>query len=142
MIEGFVGIRFKDGGRDRSGADCWGLVRLYLQETFGLTLPTYSETPVADLTGSQRAINEAMTNGAWRKVDRSELRHGDVALLWCYEPDGTGRPVRTRRHVGVITADPKKMLHVEDGTDSVIVPLSHVSVRSRLESFWRPRALE
>ena len=37
----FVGIPFRDLGRDRSGCDCWGLGCIIYQEELGITLPDY-----------------------------------------------------------------------------------------------------
>jgi hypothetical protein len=39
-----------------------------------------------------------------------------------------------------VMIDARRMLHVEEGTDSVVVPLSHQSVQHRLESFWRHKS--
>jgi len=39
----FIGLPYTDKGRDRTGCDCWGLVRLALAEVAGITLPDYSD---------------------------------------------------------------------------------------------------
>ena len=135
----WTGIPFVDGGRARAGCDCYGLVRLYFLEELQLELPAYGETPAEDVARSTAAIDAALEDGAWRTIGRLEAQRGDVGLMWGFERV-KGRPVKTRRHVGVMV-DGRHMLHVEESTDSVIVPLSDSSVRHRLESFWRYRNL-
>lgn len=39
----YVGVPYKLHGRTKSGADCWGLVRLALVERFGKDVPSFTD---------------------------------------------------------------------------------------------------
>ena len=123
----YIGIPFVDGGREIGGLDCWGLFRLVYSEQLGVELPSYGEISAMDLLTVARAINGGQED--WfvppdpQEFDAVALRlysHGWIA------------------HVGILT-DPKHVLHIEHNTDSVIVPLSHHTVKTRVAGFRRHR---
>lgn len=137
-LNSFVGVPFKDGGRDVRGSDCWGMVRMFLAE-LKIDAADYSETPAADLLAVVRDVTAAAASDTWLKVDRNALQMGDVVLLTA-RTRVDGRPRTMPGHVGVMI-DSRRMLHVEESTASVIVPLGHPSVRNRLAGFFRHRDL-
>lgn len=108
----YVGLPWRELGRDREGLDCWGLFRLVLAERFGLDVPAYDGVGFvagADCAALARFI-DAHTH-AWRRLGAGELpRPGDGVLLRV-----RGQPI----HVGVVVA-PGWMLHIEQGIESVI----------------------
>ena len=95
-IADYLAIPFVEGGRDRNGADCYGLVRLVLDEQFGLAIPADPAgawTPGLDPAGREAlATRIAAARAAWREVPRGNVAPGDVLLLRV-----EGRPL----HVGV-----------------------------------------
>lgn len=43
MLERYLGIPYREGGRGWDGCDCWGLVRLILARERGIVLPLFDE---------------------------------------------------------------------------------------------------
>lgn len=83
----YIGIPYRDHGRDRDGLDCWGLVDLIYREVRGITLPDYrrfyadaDDAPgVAALLG-MAALGQVQVGG-WKPVPAGEERPLDVLLL-------------------------------------------------------------
>ena len=106
----YIGLPFCEYGRTIAGTDCWGLVRLVLQEQFAAVLPSYA----ADyrISGGAEEIGRLIGQEAvkWIAVSAGEERLGDVVVLRL-----RGAPM----HVGLVLGD-GRMLHIEKHINSAI----------------------
>lgn len=123
----YIGLPFCDHGRDRSGLDCWGLVRLVMSEQFSIALPSlaheYEHTLALDDISHviQRQIP------VWQAIDTDQEQCGDVVVLRLH-----GQPL----HVGMVLGD-RHMLHVEARIDSAIERYDGARWRDRIFGFYR-----
>ncbi len=62
MLERYLGIPYREGGRGWDGCDCWGLVRLILLEERGIALPLFS-----DVRSTEDFVR---MRGMFRRIDR------------------------------------------------------------------------
>jgi cell wall-associated NlpC family hydrolase len=123
----YVGIPFVSGGRDRNGADCYGLARLVRMEQFGDRLPLlsgdYSDADnVAETEALMRSQRPLL---AGHPVEVPEA--GDVCVL-----KFRGLPV----HLG-ICAGGGWLLHTLKGTGSVLQRISDPQLAGRVEGWYR-----
>jgi hypothetical protein len=134
-VAGYVGLPFLDGGRDAKGCDCWGLVRLVLAEVAGIEVPSYGEISALDLSKVACEIDSGVASETWvRALVPQSL---DVVVMFA-----RSREERRRRlaHCGVMV-DSSRVLHIEANTDSVVVPVTHGSVKFRTFGYFRHRDL-
>jgi cell wall-associated NlpC family hydrolase len=77
-ISSLIGIPWKDCGRDRSGVDCWGLVRLAYIELFDLQLPKYDGVDPED----NKLVSSLIQAGKveWCKI--YDPKFGDLLLFF------------------------------------------------------------
>lgn len=130
-VSAYVGIPYRFAGRDRSGCDCWGLVRLVLSERFGIVLPSFAE----DYAGGDRDALAALVSDALPLVgvDRVEdPREGDIVLLRL-----AGQPC----HVGLVVGGPgeRNLLHTLTAHDSALDYYDGHDWIKRKEGFYRVR---
>lgn len=104
----FVGLPYRDHGRDFDGCDCWGLVRLVYRDQAGIELPSYDEAyasiaerrEIAAIVAEEEASPTwTLITWDWRSAEAARL---DIAVF----VDGA-----YGRHVGIVLK-PGLMLHL------------------------------
>jgi hypothetical protein len=120
----YIGLPYKDNGRDASGVDCWGLARLFYEQELSIELPSYTElySGAHDPQVSQSIENY---KDAWQVAEYGAP--GDLCLFNIY-----GEPA----HVGVYIGD-RRFLHAREGRDSVIESLDSAQWSKRFVGFYK-----
>jgi len=98
----YIGLPWRDRGRDLDGCDCWGLARLVYARELGIPLPSYADDypSTEEMAEIEGLIRGALTVGPWVVV--AEPRPFDLVLFRRGRWDG---------HIGVIV-DRGRMLHM------------------------------
>ncbi len=121
----YVGLPFGTGPGE---VTCWSLVRAFYRRELGVDLPEHGDIDPADLVRVARAMRRGEEMSCWR--DPSRPVTGDVVLM------RSARGGRAICHVGVL-AECRRVLHAEEDTGSVIVPVDHFTIRGRIAGFRR-----
>lgn len=127
----FTEIQFVAHGRDRAGADCYGLVCIFYAERMGKKLPQHLD----DYDGTNddtaaNAIQRERISGNWRRLD---LSNGDVPHLGDLCMFRAGHHMT---HMGVML-DATEFLHSVEGIGSCIETLNSRAWITRLAGFYR-----
>ena len=77
-LQSYLAVPYRDGGRSRNGADCYGIGWLYNAE-HGRALPRYSAITAADTPTFLRAVAEG--RATWREITPADREPGDAVLL-------------------------------------------------------------
>lgn len=122
----YVGIPFVDAGRTKEGCDCWGLVRIVLQERFGKTLPAFDDYEKATREAGEREVELGLKTLPLRKTEEPE--EGDIVLM---------RARGKLCHTGIYLGN-GEILHTNRGTDSVIEKIDGLrQLRGKIEGYYR-----
>lgn len=135
----YIGLAF-DWDDAPPGVSCWGLVRRVLGEQCGVEVPAYGDTDARDLAAVAAIMGGERSADPWREVTAEAARPCDVVLM---RPHLSARTRDLRReacHAGILIA-PGTLLHIEEKTHSVAVPMGHWSVRRRIAGFFRHEGL-
>lgn len=100
----YVGIPFRERGRDRAGLDCWGLVRLVLAEQRGIEVPSFVTDYSGD-DGQEIAALIAANRGIGSEIPSGDEQPFELALFRM--PCGGGL---LPWHVGIVV-DAGRVLH-------------------------------
>ncbi|TXH82816.1 MAG: phage tail protein [Rhizobium sp.] len=97
----YVGLPYALLGRDRRGADCWGLAVLIYAEQLEIALPHYADGLTSPEEHAELAalINDVASVGPWKPA--AYPRAFDIAVF---------RRGREETHVGIVVS-PGLMLH-------------------------------
>ena len=123
----YIGLPFREHGRDRDGADCWGLVTLIAAERFDIRLPSYAAgyASTRDAEDIGRLVRRQMD--LWRAVARGHEQPGDVVLM---------RLMNQPMHVGMVVAR-GWMVHIEQGIDACLERYDGAKWQRRVLGIYR-----
>jgi len=127
-VADYIGIPFTEKGRDWSGCDCWGLVRLVYLEHYGIEMPLYLDG--YESTKDGESVSKVI-HYAEKQFDKWEQVKTPVPgdFVVCRIQD---RPW----HVGLIVA-PGIMLHSEIGIESTLAQINGLRWKNRIEGYYR-----
>ncbi len=125
--ERYVGLPFGEGPGE---VTCWGLVVAVYGSELGIELPLYGEISARDLIRIAKAMKAGDDDG-WRVP----AVPGAFDVVAMRGPTGGSAVI----HVGVMI-DGTRMLHVEEASHAVIVPVNHWTVARRITGYRRRAA--
>jgi cell wall-associated NlpC family hydrolase len=123
----YLGIPYKERGRNFRGLDCWGLVRLFLLSEYGIEVDDYSQYSARDMEEVKRIAEKEKKK--WIKVDSP--KPGDVVEIQILKRDF---------HVGIIPF-PGYILHICNERFSEMNKLTHPLIKRSIRGIWRHNAL-
>jgi len=90
----YLGLSFTEGGAQRSGVSCWGLISLVYQEQLGINLPGfYGEACEEELRQATLASLDSSEYWPWHNIDETEVRPFDLV---------TFKLGRVESHIGLV----------------------------------------
>jgi cell wall-associated NlpC family hydrolase len=128
-VKNYIGIPFISNGRTKEGCDCYGLVRLVLQNEYGVNLPELSNNYANAL-----CIAEAnrLFEGRLPVLSAGKIPAVEEKAVIVIRNEG--RPC----HLGIF-AGGGYALHTNLKTGSVCRRLSHIDLCGRIEGYCRVR---
>lgn len=124
QLEKYIGLKYKEKGRDFDGLDCWGLARLFYKNEFKIDLPSFSsEYTQTDVQRIEELI--AQYKEGWESIEQPE--EGSIVLF---------RVLGSESHVGIVI-NKEQFLHVRENQDSAIENLSSPFWKKRIVGYFR-----
>ena len=123
----YIGIPFVVKGRTQAGCDCWGLVRLVLEEQFKVKIPSYSDDyeSIEDWKHLSKLIESRIPE--WVPVLPNARCAGDVVLI-----RARGLPI----HIGIL-ASRIWMLHTDRKTSVCLERIEGITFTYRVLGYYR-----
>lgn len=121
----YIGLPFGTGAGE---VTCWSLVRKVYASELGIDLPEFGDIDPRDLARVAREMRDEADTGLWHEPARPGVF--DVVLM------RSARGGRAICHVGLI-ADVARVLHAEEATGAVVVPIDHFTIKGRVAGYRR-----
>jgi cell wall-associated NlpC family hydrolase len=128
-ISDYIGIPFVNGGRDKNGADCWGLARQVWKCLTGNELPDYVISCMNSLKISEQIDTDLPK---WERVEGEP----PVPSIMIIRFD-MNHPKRCN-HIGVYIGE-GMFIHTRRGANSCIERIDSPLWKSRIEGYYIPR---
>lgn len=122
QTEKYIGIKYQVNGRDYSGIDCYGLVRLVYKEELGIDLPSFIEEGI-NPERTQELILQYREG--WEPTET--ISTGDVVIFKVMGVDS---------HIA-IAISPTHFLHARQGYESAIESFSSPKWKNRLVGSYK-----
>lgn len=123
-FEKYVGIPYSEKGRDVTGLDCYGLVRLIYKNEYKIDLPSFSAEYNADDNNRIQDLIAQYKEG-WEPVETPST--GDVVIF---------RIMGVESHIGLVIS-PTQFIHVRENQDSAIESLNAYKWSKRVVGFFK-----
>lgn len=126
----YVGLPYRHKGRDASGVDCWGLVRLFCKQELGVELPSFNGvyyTTDTEFVGE--GANEIRKSLSDILIKTEDPKPGDICRF-----NIIGYPI----HVGIV-CDARHFLHVEEFKNANIARYDRNPWNKRISEFYHVR---
>lgn len=125
----YIHIPFKEHGRSRDGADCWGLASVIYKEQFGIDLPALQDyNTTKDRNAIGKLCNEESKK--WIKIDEGEEQPFDILIF---------KILNIPCHIGIVISK-GIMIHCEYGIGTHISEYNKdLQWRKRIAGIYRYR---
>ena len=125
IVEQYLGIQYKEFGRDRTGLDCYGLILLFYNEQLNIKLPDFHKDH-EDKTFTFSSIKQT----CWSLFKRIESpKKYDLAAF-------TQLGGKLTNHIGIMIDD-NSFLHVPKDQMVVVNKLSHRQYEKAFRGFFK-----
>ena len=122
----YVGLKYQSRGRDWSGVDCYGLVKLFYRQELGVELPDYNYSDADNMQEvSLCAVAGRSNPNLWTRVLTAAW--GDVVMFRI-----AGLPA----HIGVVLNN-RDFLHAFHGRNACVESLESINWRQRIDGYFR-----
>lgn len=130
-VESYLTIPYLCGGRNESGADCFGIVRMVLVNEACIYVPDYGDVDAGRRSTISIAFRDGMVADVWRPVDIEDAQAFDVVPMSGMVKRQDGTVELGDVHIGIMVSS-THVLHTEEESGPACEPLRDRAIARRL----------